>query len=290
LLTTKDFRYHLTNETFNLVQCSDCGLIYINPIPTKEDMSNYYPDGYYSLTFNRFENMYCSIVDIVKIKKIRKYKKKGKILDVGCGSGDFLVNIKKRGWVVYGVDTSREACKLANEKLKQNIFNSELEECHFPDAYFDVITLWHVLEHVYNPNQLLTEVNKILKKDGILLIEVPNIENPVFKLTKEHYFALDIPRHLYHYTPKTLEQMLNKNGFVISKRSFPSLGSPFNLFKSYLNLLKYKYHVSQPWLRLLMILLSPFLVILTALFRLASLVTPSGEMVQVHCVKMVKAE
>lgn len=290
LLITHDLHYHLTNEAFNLVQCGKCGLIYISPMPAREHLRDYYPDGYYNLAFKKIESLYCRIVDAAKIRSVTNYKKKGKLLDVGCGSGSFLLNMQKRGWQVYGVDTSIEACALVNDELKQNVFSSEIEGCHFPVAYFDVITLWHVLEHVYNPNQVLTEVNRILKKDGILIVEVPNIKNPVFKLTKEHYFALDIPRHLYHYTPKTLEHMLTKNGFVIRSRSFTSLGSPFNLLKSYSNILKYKCNVSQPWLRLLMPLLSPFLVILAALFRLVSLIIPSGETVQVHCVKMMKAE
>lgn len=284
-MTTRDSHCHSTNETFNLVRCSDCDLIYIDPVPTREHISSYYSDEYYNPTFKKLEYVYCNVVDFFKIRRIEKHRKKGKILDVGCGSGRFLKNMQKRGWEVYGVDTSREACKLANEELKQNIFNRELEECPFPDAYFDVITLWHVLEHVLNPNQVLREINKILKGNGILIIEVPSIKNPVFELTKENYFALDTPRHLYHYTPKTLELMLNKNDFVILNRSFPLMGSPFSLFRSCSNLLEHKYRISQTWLSLLMPLLSPILVVLVVLFRLASLVIPSGEMIQVHCVK-----
>ena len=286
VLTTGDYRFHMTEEKFNIVQCLQCGLMYVNPRPNLDELPKYYEKKYYSYRPSRIEKVYCNFLDYIKIRRLNKCTVKGKILDVGCETGDFLFKMKEKGWEVYGVDISEDACKLAREKLKIDVYNCELEQCSFPAGFFDIVTLWHSLEHVPNPNQILKEINRILKTDGILVLEVPNIANPVFKLTKECYFALDVPRHLYHFSPETLEAILAKNGFTIKDKNFPVSSFPFSLFKSVSNMLRYRLNINSHLISLLLIsLLSPILTILTVVFRFASLITESGETMRFYCVK-----
>jgi len=260
--------------------------VYVNPRPSLDELLRYYGKTYYGYGHGQLEKVYCDILEYIKIRRLNKHKPKGKILDIGCGSGDFLLRMKEKGWDAYGVDTSKEACYLAREKLKEKVYNCELEQCCFPNNHFDIVTLWHVLEHVPNPNHMLKEINRILKSDGILILEVPNIGNLGFKLTKEYCFALDVPRHLYHFSPETLEDILIKNNFTIRDKNFPVLSFPFSLFKSVSNVLRYKLKISFHIVYLLlMLLLSPILFILTILFRLISLFTQSGEVMRFYCVR-----
>ncbi len=234
ILTAKDNRYQLTNEIFQLVQCNNCGLIYLNPRPTKKEMGKFYPQEYYG-NQNLVARNYVKLLQIMKIRKIMKYKKEGQVLDIGCGDGTLLLHFKEKGWDTYGVDISGPAHRLTRDKLKQNIFNCELKDCHFPDRYFDVITLNHVLEHVMNPNDELREIYRILKNDGILFLSVPNIDSFQFKISKEHWFHLDLPRHIYHYSLISIKDLLEKNKFIIIEVRYPLLNFPLDIFYSLIN-------------------------------------------------------
>jgi len=261
--------YSITNQSFNLVKCRNCGLLYINPRPTKEEISRFYPEKYYSvkITFlTKIINLINYFLKLAQIRRVIKYKKQGRLLDLGCGVGEFLGEMKRRGFEVYGVDPSSQACKLAQGRLK-NIFNTELEECHFPDNYFDVVTLWHVLEHLPNPNITLKEIHRVLKKDGILILETPNIDSLLFKIFKKNWFHLDIPRHLYHWSSKTIRGILNKHKFRVFKISYFSLGFPLSLFHSFSNLLN-DHEIRSLFRQLILMVFSLLLIILTILSRI----------------------
>ncbi|GFP43539.1 hypothetical protein HKBW3C_02669 [Candidatus Hakubella thermalkaliphila] len=197
-----------------------------------------------------------------KIMSFEKKKKKGRILDVGCGDGKFLLHFKERGWEAFGVDVSETSYRLARQRLGRNVFNCELKDCHFPDSYFDVVTLNHVLEHMLDPNEQLREVHRILKDDGILLLSLPNINSLQFKISRERWFGLDLPRHLYHYSPQPIGNMLRKNGFNNFKIVYPLLDFPLDLF----------YSLNVKWLneksKLLKIISLPSLLIVSILIKL----------------------
>lgn len=231
ILVAEDSRLHTTNEKFNLFQCRQCGLVYVNPRPAREEIGKFYPRDYYGKQ-GLMGNVLAKLLQYTKIQKIVSFKNKGRILDVGCGDGGFLLHFKERGWEVYGVDISEASYKLASEKIRWGIFNCELEDCHFPDRYFDVITLNHVLEHMLDPSGELREVHRILKDDGILLISTPNIDSLQFKICKERWLGLDLPRHIYHYSPGTITAILEKSGFNIVGIAYPLLHSPLDLFHS----------------------------------------------------------
>jgi ubiquinone/menaquinone biosynthesis C-methylase UbiE len=194
-------------------------------------MNQFYPEVYYAsqkpLAFDvskvfRYGNM----------RRIMRHKKNGRILDVGCGDGSFLFDFKQRNWDVYGVDISKISCRIAKKKLGNNIFNCELKNCGFPDQYYDVITLNHVLEHLPNPEEELREIRRILKDDGVVYAGVPNIDSLQFKICRESWLHLDLPRHTIHYTSDTVRGIFEKNGFRVSSVNRPLFEFPLDLFHS----------------------------------------------------------
>jgi SAM-dependent methyltransferase len=144
-------------------------------------------------------------------------RRQGRVLDVGCGNGDFLATLARRGWHVSGTDLSAVACDQARGK---GIVTHEgpLTEANLPATDFDVITLWHVLEHLPDPTVELAEARRLLRDDGLLVLEVPNSGTPTFRLCGKDWVCLDVPRHLQHFTPPTLQQLLRQAGFAPVRR------------------------------------------------------------------------
>jgi 2-polyprenyl-3-methyl-5-hydroxy-6-metoxy-1,4-benzoquinol methylase len=200
---------------FKVKKCRNCGLVGLNPRP--KNIANFYgeyrkgPSGKDTFDF----------LSPNRIKKIGKFKENGKILDIGCGQGGFLNTMKKNGWETYGVELSKEACEFARQNYGlENIKNEDLLSIDFPDNYFDVVTLWHVLEHLREPLYTLKKIYKILKKDGILIIESPNFQSIQSRVFKEKWFNLDLPRHLFQFSPATSIHYFNKTNFKIIKRDY----------------------------------------------------------------------
>ena len=286
MLKAKDYRCHVTADDFNLVQCKECGLVYVNPRPSKEEIKEFYPYGYYpSGDFMTKTVKY--LLRKEKIRQVKKYKKRGKLLDVGCGDGDFLFGMSGVGFEVFGVDTSAEAVKLARQKLrnKDRIYNCELRGVEFPDKFFDVVTLFHVLEHLPHPHQELLEINRILKDNGILILSMPDIDSFAFNVFKKYWFCLDIPRHLYHFSTKTIRDMLGLAGFQVVRITRFSLGFPFSLFHSALNWLK-DYDMSPLLVWLLFVSMFPFLFLLTLISLILSFSGRGQELkLEAYCTK-----
>lgn len=204
-------------DTFRLVRCARCGLIYLNP-RIKDPKQNLYLEDYYinlkgALRF--FIKIFDLIFQRIRTYRITKFKSRGIILDVGCGEGEFLKQMLRLGWESYGIDPSSTACSFISKDLKPNILNQDLSTCEFSDSFFDVVTFWHSLEHIANPVSDLKKTHRIIKDDGFLFIAIPNIDSLEFKITKQKWFHLDAPRHLYHYAPKTITALLEKCGFDV---------------------------------------------------------------------------
>jgi len=221
LFTAKD-RNWCTEGSFNLVKCNICGLVYINPRPTMQEMPKYYPKYYHArasgiveVTDEHKDEMYPILKD--RARSISAFKKNGRILDVGCGDGYFLNYMKDKGWETYGVEPEEVGSKYAKDVLKVNVFIGELKEACYPNKYFDVITLFEVLEHLHDPSANLSEIGRILKEDGLLVITVPNFTGFAYKIFKERRIAIDAPRHLYHFSQITLCKILEKMEFKVLK-------------------------------------------------------------------------
>jgi len=238
LLKSRNWLKH-TKERFNIVKCSNCNLVYLNPRPSKESISSYYPDEYepYNArgrslaervskilldSYYRKEKNIFSLVKSFLAQLIYSpvpSKKQGKILDIGCGPGISLYNLKKFGWNVYGLDISQKAVNFARNNLDlKNVRRGFIEDAFYHKEYFDVIRMSHVIEHLNDPKETLLKIRKILKKNGILIITTPDFSSPLRPVFGPCWFPLESPRHLYLFTPETISLLLKKvGGFKILK-------------------------------------------------------------------------
>lgn len=256
LFTGQDTLHNISGK-FNLYRCKNCGLMFINPQPTIKELERYYPKNYYS--FSRITKS-----DSLKIKlKLFLYnlyynpqkrnillralflplrgfvrgtliKSKAKILDVGCGSGQFLYEMKTLGMNAYGVEPgSIDENEAKKERL--NIVNGTLENAKYPDNFFDIITINHVLEHVNDPAGTIKEMFRILKRGGMLIIGVPSYSCPEAQIFGKDWESLDIPRHLFDFSDTILIDYLKKSNFKIVNRVYS--GRADNLFPPLMSLL-----------------------------------------------------
>lgn len=204
-------------KSCNIVKCRNCGLIFIDPRTITDDLvANYegnYSQGYIAKAVSKRKRA------DRKVKRLFKMKKQGRFLDIGCSAGFILEAARKRGFETYGVEISPLALQYAKEELRLNVFDGFLDEARFPDHYFDVITMYEVIEHVPDPTRFLLEVRRIIKEDGIIELSTPNIGHRKAKKEKEGWEAV-IVDHLYYYTMDTLDRMLKKTGFYIFKKQF----------------------------------------------------------------------
>jgi SAM-dependent methyltransferase len=147
------------------------------------------------------------------------YVPNGRALEVGIGNGQYLNYLKRHGWNVAGIDLSPQAAQVAKKLFDIDVFVGQLEECPFSDEEFDYIHLSHVVEHFFDPLESIKKVFSLLKKGGIVYIEVPNGEGFGAKISKEYWYGWDAPRHLFTFTPKTLKLLVEESGFKVNKIS-----------------------------------------------------------------------
>jgi ubiquinone/menaquinone biosynthesis C-methylase UbiE len=222
--------------SFNLVQCKQCGLLYLNPRPTAEEMEHYYPKEYLPYTVaQQGEQSWLAYIDHCygHWKRLRavedRYSQGGHLLDVGCATGDFLQVMHRSGrWDVRGVDTSLEATQYARERYGLDVFTGEVSEAGYADGYFDVVTMWHVIEHVHDPKGTLAELHRIMKPGGLLVVSTPNLRSWDARIFGRYWVGLDAPRHLFVFSPATLQHLLQRAGFRTDQiRSFSLFYRPF---------------------------------------------------------------
>ncbi len=217
--------YTVSQEKFQIVVCEKCNFKFTNPRPDAQNIAQYYHSDNYISHSNTKKGMLAKIYQKVrkislqsKLKHIQKESglEKGSILDYGCGTGDFLKICQENNWEIKGIEPEeiarKQAENLLQTSLKENIFETDFE-----NQSFDVITLWHVLEHIHLLDETIQKLVSLLKSNGILLIAVPNCASADAQKWKEHWAAYDVPRHLYHFTPQTLPLLLKKYSIKIDK-------------------------------------------------------------------------
>lgn len=237
-------RHILSLDTFQVYKCNDCGIIFLNIEVNSSYYSKYYPFKYYGIKFNnKFVGMLLNLVinASVKIKEgvILKYfnnvgGEKLKILDIGCGNGEFLSKISNTKFEKFGIEINAEGYELCKEK-HMTVFNKELKDVQFQDEFFDIVTLWHVIEHLENPIETVKLIKKILKKDGILVLATPNTDSFGFKYGKNFWFHLDSPRHLMLFNNKSLNYFFKSAGFKVVNKKNLFYDYPLDLFWSVRN-------------------------------------------------------
>ncbi|MCG2725693.1 MAG: class I SAM-dependent methyltransferase [Elusimicrobia bacterium] len=215
--------------TFNVMRCNKCGLVGLKPCP--ENLVKYYDS--YRKDSSEKDIFLFPLLFPNRVKKIKKLKSPGKILDIGCGAGGFLSDMQKEGWAVYGCDLDSNICDTAkNSTGLKNIYTGDVLFLDFPDNFFDVITLWHVLEHLTNPKDTLRKINKLLKDGGILIVESPDFSSIQSKFFKDKWFSLDLPRHIHQFSPKTVKKICNSASLEIFKKDY--------IINSYINFVSLK--------------------------------------------------
>jgi SAM-dependent methyltransferase len=226
--TGKD-RLAVTAEPFSIVQCQRCGLLFLNPRPSPEEMGRYYPYSQYKDEFTPAIEDEPSVVTRFNrryhmerlCRAVEQVKRQGQLLDVGCATGNFLEGMRRRGnWRVCGVEVNEEAVRYARERFGLEVFQGELGAAGYPERSFDVVTLWNVLEHLYSPLDTLSEIRRLLKEDGVLVLSVPNADSLDARIFGDCWIGLDPPRHLYDLTGHTLSQLLGKAGLEANETRF----------------------------------------------------------------------
>jgi len=236
-LKTKDFFF--TQEEFSLSKCKSCSLVFTNPIP--QDISKYYDTTDY-LSHNTGDNgilgkIYSTLRNINikrKYNLVSKYNHQGNILDIGCGTGELLSFFNNKKWNAVGIEPNNSARKFAINKHGITVFDEKKLTSLTPDT-FDVISMWHVLEHVPDLHKRISQVSKLLKKDGTIFIALPNLSSPDSLKYKEYWSALDVPRHLYHFNQETFETLISLHNMKLIH------AEPMKFDSYYVSMLSEKY-------------------------------------------------
>ncbi len=203
---------HCDDGAVTLVRCRRCGLIYANPRPSEEKVMGLYA-GMHDDLYTKEQKGRCLAAGST-LEALKKMRKGGRLLDIGCSAGFFLHEARNKGWDTYGVEPSKWAADYAKEKMGlDNVFPGVFRDAGYPDNYFDAIVLNDTIEHLSDPKGMLNEVRRVLKPDGILCVSTPDIDSLASRLLKARWWGVK-ESHLYYFTRKTLTKMLNDAGFV----------------------------------------------------------------------------
>ncbi len=210
-LNVKD--YSVSQETFELLHDAELDMLITHPQPSLEKLPSYYESNdYISHTDGKktlFEKMYQFVKGIAlknKLKLINSQSQKGKILDIGAGVGDFLMTAKNDGWEIIGIEPSEKAKNIAIKKGVSFVNDMKEIESHS----LDVITMWHVLEHVPNLEEQIAELKRMIKPNGTIIIAVPNFNSFDANYYGKYWAAFDVPIHLWHFSKSAIQKLFTK--------------------------------------------------------------------------------
>jgi len=218
-LKTKD--YFLSQEEFSISKCKKCGFHFTNPRPIEEKLSAYYKSENYISHSNSKKGLFGFLYQQVRrytLKKkydlISSKKDANRILDIGCATGQFLNEFKKRGWNCQGIEPDEQARHFAEKNYGLKVFDPK-NIMDLESHSFDVITMWHVLEHVSDLSRRMEDLRRLIKENGIVFIALPNLKSWDALHYGKYWAGLDLPRHLYHFTKNDVENLFEKYGFQL---------------------------------------------------------------------------
>jgi SAM-dependent methyltransferase len=205
-----------TGDAFTIVRCRQCDLAQTSPAPSDEELDGYYPRGYHSTT-RRYRGGMDRVLWMVHRSRIRTLERllggPGSVLDIGCGPGVLINQMRSRGWRVQGTERSPSAAQQARDVFHLDVSAVDVGELAASGATYDAVVLWHVAEHLHAPGETVRAIARLLRPGGVLLIAVPNFGSPEARVGRAGWFHLDVPRHLVHFTPGTLTAILKSAGF-----------------------------------------------------------------------------
>lgn len=230
----------LAAGTYELRRCLACELIFVDPRLDDAVLSQLYDEDFYFSTASAFQDIAELVmhqIQCTRQRRVERHVRSGALLDVGSGDGRFVAHMANEGWRATGVDFSPAAQTLAESRgsagrfVCGSIFDLEDQ----PETY-DVVTMWQVLEHIGEPREFLERTHRLMRRGGVFVAAVPNIDSLSARLTGERWWGLDVPRHLVHYTPRTLQQALEQTGFTVEHINHLSLQyDPYGLTHSTLD-------------------------------------------------------
>jgi SAM-dependent methyltransferase len=203
-------RFHGRNQKYTLLRCPGCSLVWLSQPPTPAEMYRHYTDAYLKLISAAGENSRGRWHD--RVRTLRRYQQSGTILDLGCSSGGFLAFFRGDSWKLYGVEMSADCAKRAELSTGAHVFVGDIGDAPFVSEFFDVITCFDVLEHLYEPLQIMSKVREWLKPGGIFYVQVPNIDSAEARVFQTYWHGLELPRHLFHYSPASLKFLAESVG------------------------------------------------------------------------------
>ena len=210
----------ITKEEFTIVKCSSCGFHFTNPIPAETTIGNYYKSEEYVSHSSSNKGIINRVYSIVrnytlkqKVKLLSSYTNGNSLLDIGAGTGHFLNLAQTQGYEIQGLEPDEDARSFANQQFNLSLEKLDTLTSISSDSK-DLITMWHVLEHVYHLKRDLSEIVRVLKTGGYLFIAVPNMDSWDAKFYKSYWAAYDVPRHLYHFQENTIKKLIETFGLV----------------------------------------------------------------------------
>lgn len=223
VMSCKD--YTVSGEQFSIAGCADCSVRFTQSVPDAAHIGPYYQSDNYISHSDTDKGLVSKLYKLARTYTLAKKRKDvqratqrstGQLLDVGCGTGAFLHAMQQAGWQVTGLEP--DATARANA---QRLYNLQPQDpaalYHMPAQQFDAITMWHVLEHIHDLHGYFRAFQHCLKADGTLMIAVPNYLSKDAQQYGRHWAAYDVPRHLYHFTPASIEVLARQHGFVVKK-------------------------------------------------------------------------
>jgi SAM-dependent methyltransferase len=222
--TSVDYHYQIPGE-FSADKCRSCGLEYINPMPTAADLEALYPDDYYSYEVPTLpQGMKQVLKRLVGLKKrtyVPPFASPGRMLDIGCGAGQYLLEMRAAGWQVHGSELNRHGAA-AGRQAGLDIRGGELMQAGYDSNSFDFIRSNHSFEHIPNPMPVLAEIRRLLKSDGKLFIGVPNVDGWMARLFGRYWWYVGLPVHTFGYNPSSITALLTRSGFRVEKVRYHS--------------------------------------------------------------------
>jgi len=227
VLTASD--YLVSHDSFNIMECNECTLRFNSSIPNKNDINRYYQSDNYISHTGVGNTIMNKVYNFVKYFTLRSKKnsvqifrgnKTGSILDIGCGTGEFIKIMKQANWEIGGVEDN----EFARERTEINVGSTIMDQTAFfaSTQKYDVITLWHSLEHLYDLKEYLNKISISLNANGVVMIAVPNYQSYDAEYFNQDWAAYDVPRHLYHFSFDSLIKLLRQDNFrLILSRQMP---------------------------------------------------------------------
>ena len=218
-------RDYISGDRFEVLRCDACGLARTAPLPDASRMSAYYPPAYYGTASAR---RFPAVVELLQRAlyggRARAVERlaggPGRVLDVGCGRGFLLDAFRRRGWEPQGTELDDRSAAHAREVLGLPVATGAVDRWPWPDHHFDAVVIWHVLEHLAEPQLALERAHRVLRPGGVLMVGVPNFASAEARVAAAGWFHLDVPRHVVHLTPEWLGAALDATGFDVRRRSF----------------------------------------------------------------------